>query len=192
MRAGLDKQRYALNDARFQNDRTVVINFDRSYFLPDQSPTAIFHEESDGWRQIAGTEDPRLANLRVKLRKRESIDQPPVLVAEDKVNGASVVIWDPNPQLKDIELGQAEVIHWKDNTGYEWEAGLVKPPGFITGKRYPLVIQTHGFSKNQFLSSGIFTSAFAARVLAAHGIAVLQMGGIPTTLKQRRKVPIRF
>ena len=85
------------------------------------------------------------------------------------------MIWDPNPYLKDIDLGTAEVIHWKDDTGYEWKAGLVKPPDYTPGKRYPLVIQTHGFAESQFLSSGIFTTAFAARALAAQEIVVLQM-----------------
>jgi hypothetical protein len=40
VRAGLDKERYAVQDERFEDDRTVVVNFDRSYFLPDQSPAA--------------------------------------------------------------------------------------------------------------------------------------------------------
>jgi dipeptidyl aminopeptidase/acylaminoacyl peptidase len=180
VRAGLDKERYAVQDARFEDNRTVVVNFDRSYFLPDDPPSAIFHEEADGnWQQVAGTEDPRLAKLSFKLRKRESINQPPQLVADHKASETSYVIWDPNPQLEGIELGSAEIIHWKDDSGYEWEAGLLKPPGYTRGKRYPLVIQTHGFSKGQFLSSGIFTSAFAARALAAQGIAVLQMGWNP-------------
>jgi dipeptidyl aminopeptidase/acylaminoacyl peptidase len=177
VRAGLDKERYAVKDARFEDDRTVVVNFDRSYFLPDQPPAAIFHQKADGaWQRAAGTEDPGLAKLTVTVQKRESINQPPRLVAMDRTSGVVHVFWDPNPQLKDIDLGSTEVIHWKDDTGYEWEAGLLKPAGHTPGKQYPLVIQTHGFSKGQFLSSGIFTSAFAARALAAQGIAVLQMG----------------
>ena len=35
VKAGMDKERYAVKDARFEDDRTVVVNFDRSYFLPD-------------------------------------------------------------------------------------------------------------------------------------------------------------
>jgi dipeptidyl aminopeptidase/acylaminoacyl peptidase len=123
------------------------------------------------------------------VRKRESINQPPQLVAEDKASGLSHVIWDPNPQLKDIKLGPAEVIHWKDDTGYEWEAGLVKPPGYTLGKRYPLVIQTHGFDKGRFLSTGSFTSAFAAQALAAQGIAVLQMGWNPNNFVTPKEGP---
>jgi dipeptidyl aminopeptidase/acylaminoacyl peptidase len=190
VKAGLDKERYAVKNARFEDDRTVVVNFDRSYFLPDQLPAAILHQDIDGsWQQTAGTEDPRLAKLLFKVLKRESVNQPPQIVAEDQASGVSHVIWDPNPQLKDIELGPAEVIHWKDDAGYEWEAGLVKPPNYALGKRYPLVIQTHGFDKGQFLSSGSFTSAFAAQALAAQGIVVLQMGWNPNNFDTAKEGP---
>ncbi len=190
LKAGLDKERYAVQDARFEDDTTVIVNFDRSYFLPDQPPTAIFHQQADdSWRQAVGTEDPRLAKLPVKVGKREGINQPPQLVAEDKASGASYVIWDPNPQLKDIELGSAEVIQWKDDTGYDWEAALVKPPRYASGKRYPLVIQTHGLAKNRFLSGGSFESGFAARALAAQGIAVLQMGWNPNNFATPKEGP---
>src|SRR6266853_175709 len=186
--AGLDKQRYAVKDAHFEDDKTVVVNFDRSHYLPDHPASGIFHEQGNGtWRQVPGTEDPRLAKLPVRLQKRESINQPPELVAEDRTSGVARVFWDPNSQLKDIELGSAEVIQWKDDTGYEWEAGLLKPPGYVPGKRYPLVIQTHGVRKGRFLSSGSFTSVFAARALAAQGIAVLQMGWNPTNFATQKE-----
>src|SRR5215469_3364711 len=166
VKAGLDKERYAVQDARFEDDRAVIVNFDRSYYLPEKPPSAIFRQQGDGtWQQAPETEDPRLAKLPIKIEKRESINQPPELVTEDKATRISNVIWDPNPQLKDIELGPAEVIHWKDDTGHEWEAGLLKPPGYTPGKRYPLVIQTHGFAKGRFLATGSFSSAFAARAL---------------------------
>ena len=190
VRAGLDKERYAVTDARFEDDKTVVVNFNRSYFLSDQPPAAIFHQEANrSWRQAAGTEDPRLARLPVKVEKRESINQPPQLVAEDRASRVSHVIWDPNPQLKDIELGPAEVIQGKDSSGYEWEGGLVKPPNYMPGKGYPLVIQTHGFNKGRFLSSGSFTSAFAARALAAQGIVVMQMGWNPNNFGTPQEGP---
>jgi dipeptidyl aminopeptidase/acylaminoacyl peptidase len=180
VKAGLDKERYAVKDARFEGQRKLIVNFDRSYFLPDQPRAAIFNQDDSGsWQQAADTEDPLLAKLSFTVQKRESINQPPELFVEIKNSQASHLLWDPNPQLRDIELGSAEVIHWKDDTGHEWEAGLLKPLGYTPGKRYPLVIQTHGFSKGKFLSSGIFTSAFAARALAAKGIAVLQMGWNP-------------
>jgi dipeptidyl aminopeptidase/acylaminoacyl peptidase len=112
----------------------------------------------------------------VEVHERESINQRPVLVASEKKSSVERVFWDPNPSMSQLQLGTAEVIKWKDDSGYEWEAGLLKPPGYVPGRRYPLVIQTHGFDKTQFLSNGRFSSAFAGRALAAHGFVVLQMG----------------
>jgi dipeptidyl aminopeptidase/acylaminoacyl peptidase len=178
VKAGLDKQRYAVSDMRFEDDRTVVIDYDRLYFLPNDVPSAVFHQEADGsWKQVSAGEDPRMLVLPFKLNVRESINEPPAIVAQDRLGGSFRVIWDPNPQLNEINLGSAEVIHGKDASGHEWEAGLVKPPNFLPGKRYPMVIQTHGFVKGQFLTNGIFASAFAARALAAAGIVVVQLQG---------------
>jgi len=75
LKAGLDKERYAVKDARFEDDATVIINFDRSSYLPDRPPAAIFHQDAKGnWRQAAGAEDPRLAKLSIKVEKCESIN----------------------------------------------------------------------------------------------------------------------
>ncbi|MGH3426124.1 MAG: prolyl oligopeptidase family serine peptidase, partial [Terriglobales bacterium] len=83
-------------------------------------------------------------------------------------------LWDPNPQLKSMALGEASVFRWRDTSGHRWVAGLLKPPNYSTGERYPLVIQTHGFTPTEFITDGSYTTAFAARPLAACGIVVLQ------------------
>ena len=108
---------------------------------------------------------------------RQHWDQPPVLVASS--NGTSRVIWDPNPQFNDIDLGRVKVYSWKDKDGKDWTGGLFMPAGYQAGRRYPLVIQAHGFSESLFLPSGSYPTAAAARELAAVGIAVLQIGGGP-------------
>jgi dipeptidyl aminopeptidase/acylaminoacyl peptidase len=174
---GLDPQRFGVDDARFADPHTVVMNFDRSYLPPEHPSVAIFRQRANGrWRQIPGSVDPRLAALKMKrVELRESTDQRPLIVAEDGVGNART-IWDPNPQLQAIALGAAEVIQGQDSSGYQWKAGLVRPSNYAPGKRYPLVIQTHGFVPRQFLSNGIFSSAFAAQALAARGMAVIQIG----------------
>src|SRR5206468_11209499 len=58
--------------------------------------------------------------------------------------------------------------------------GLFLPPHYKVGERYPLVIQTHGFWRDRFSMDGSpeWSSAFAARMLAAKRIVVLQAAGI--------------
>lgn len=106
---------------------------------------------------------------------KQDLNTRPTLWATDHQTGKSRMIWDPNPQLSNVKLGQASEFRWKDDTGYEWVGGLVRPPGYVKGKRYPLVIQTHGFQPYEFLTDGAYTTAFAARALASAGMIVLQM-----------------
>jgi len=111
----------------------------------------------------------------LEVMVKEGLDEPPLLIAHD--NQRSRVIWDPNPQLKNIELGHASVYVWKDKEGRSRKSGLYKPANYKTGRRYPLVIQPYSFRESEFRPSGAaFTTASAARALAAVGIIVLQGG----------------
>lgn len=106
---------------------------------------------------------------------RQDLNTPPTLWAMDLESRRSKQIWDPNPQLARMALGKATIYRWKDKAGYEWCGGLVIPPNYKPGRRYPLVIQTHGFEEDEFMTDGSYTTAFSARPLAAVGIMVLQM-----------------
>jgi hypothetical protein len=64
--------------------------------------------------------------------------------------------------------------------------GLYLPPNYESGKRYPLVIQTHGFEKDKFWIDGPWSSAFAAQPLAAKDIVVLQVGSSPNPTENRK------
>ena len=57
----------------------------------------------------------------------------------------------------------------------EVHAGLYFPIGYVPGKKYPLVVQTHGFDPKSFWIDGSFTTAFAAQALASRGFLVLQV-----------------
>ncbi len=70
---------------------------------------------------------------------------------------------------------RVSVLRWKDGSGHEWKAGLVTPPNYQPGKRYPLVLQTHGFAESIFLTCGGPSRGFAGRELAAAGMIVLQV-----------------
>jgi hypothetical protein len=118
----------------------------------------------------------------IQLVVKQGLNDPPTLWAQDKQTGAERQLWDPNPQFAHIEFGNASLYQWKDKTGREWTGGLVKPVGYVPGRRYPLVIQMYAFDKDQFITDGSFPSAFAARELASAGIMVLVVEKYPNTL----------
>lgn len=112
---------------------------------------------------------------RISLSVEESLNQQPVLVALDNETGASRVVFDPNPQLAEVELLPVETFTWEDQHGREIRGGLLKPAHFDSTKRYPLVIQTHGFEPDRFFRVGYSETANAGRALASRGIVVLQV-----------------
>jgi dipeptidyl aminopeptidase/acylaminoacyl peptidase len=167
---------YQVYGARFagkDKDRVTVMFQDHQ----NGSYRSIEHQRTaDGTWQVARQSKTVSAagHDGLEVAVKQGLNEPPQLVATNKQT--SRVIWDPNPQLNNFELGEASVYTWKDKTGRDWEGGLYKPSNYKPGQRYPLVIQTHGFMKTLFFPSGIFPTAFAARALAAAGVMVLQVG----------------
>ena len=173
--AGGEEGYHMVNDVRFAggDKRRVVVSF---WNLPDWSTGIIeYQHEADGTWHVAGQgkDLSEVEHNGFEITVDQGLNKPPKLVVTTKQ--ATRMIWDPNPQLKNIELGQASVYTWKDKIGRDWRGGLFKPDDYKPGQRYPLVIQTHGFVESEFIPSGGFPTAFAARELAAAGIAVLQV-----------------
>src|SRR6185295_7937692 len=54
------------------------------------------------------------------------------------------------------------------------EGTLVKPPGYETGKRYPLIVQVHGGPAGAFINTFSGTYSTYVHVFAAGGYAVFQ------------------
>lgn len=106
---------------------------------------------------------------------RQTLSEPPTLWCADGTSDHEELLMDPNPQIRKKDLGQASIFRWTDRTGYQWKAGLLTPPHYQAGLRYPLVIQTHGFRSDEFLLDGAYTTAMAAQALASEGFVVLQM-----------------
>ncbi len=88
------------------------------------------------------------------------------------------IVTDLNPDFRHLQFGAVRDYKWRDTSGREWIGGLVIPPDYVPGKRYPLVIQTHGYASGDFLIDGPeeLTSAFAAQPLASREMVVLQTG----------------
>src|SRR5256885_5193718 len=100
-----------------------------------------------------------------------------VYVSERYTNKKALLL-DLNPQFTKLNLGKVEAIEWTATDGHVVEGGLYWPTEYEPGKRYPLLIQTHGFDPNRFSTDGLneWSSAFAARPLAGEGLFVLQEG----------------
>jgi dipeptidyl aminopeptidase/acylaminoacyl peptidase len=133
-------------------------------------------EEELTW-EIVGA-NRKLAGIEVNLS--EDMNTPPKIYASDLTNKKKVLLLDLNPQFSELNLGKVEKINWRATDGEERTGGLFLPADYEAGKRYPLVIQTHGFNSERFSMDGVneWSSAFAARMLAAKRVLVLQMGGI--------------
>jgi dipeptidyl aminopeptidase/acylaminoacyl peptidase len=155
--------------------RVAVSFYKPEDFTSSSITTTEYQRTSDGAWRVAGQfeHEHRVWQDGFDVAVKQGLNDPPVLVATNKQT--SRVIWDPNLQLKDIELVQASVYTWKDKRGRLWKGGLYKPSDHKLGRRYPLVIQTHDFNQSEFIPSGVLSTGFAARSLAAAGIVVVQI-----------------
>jgi len=188
-RHGFEDGYHLVESARFvgRSSEKITVDYwelDDSKQSPDDwsKKSTSYARTSNGLWSVAATTNGWTEQERaVELEVKESFTDSPVLIATDKTTRTTRAILDPNPQLKDIDLGKASVYRWKDKTGRDWVGGLYQPSDYVRGQRYPLVVQTHGFSETLFRPSGIFPTGFAARELAAAEILVLQVPDCPLT-----------
>ncbi len=145
----------------------VVVHYNHDQSSGERS----YRRKGDGWQRSVATPTPGALTAAV----RQGLNEPPTLVATDK-RGRSLVLLDPNPQLAGLDMGNARVWHWTDANGRAWEGGLFLPPDFRSDRRYPLVIQNHGFSADKFEPSGVYPTAFAARALAGPALSSCRFG----------------
>ncbi len=137
--------------------------------------TQDFKQRNGRWQPVATAAAAESGAPPLTLSIRQALNDPPTLFAKDPVSGQERKIFDPNPQLADIAMGTVTQIFWKDAHGRTINGGLVKPADFVSGKRYPLVVQTHNFRPRKFFRTGISNTASAGRALAARGMLVLQV-----------------
>jgi dipeptidyl aminopeptidase/acylaminoacyl peptidase len=175
-KTGVEEGYHLIKGIRFvDGDRQRVVVSSYNHQDLSVESTEYEHVADGSWHVVAyskGQPEGRHTGLEVTVM--QNFDRPPVLVATNQK--ASRVMFDPNSRLSSVELGETSVYSWKDKEGRDWRGGLYEPVNYTVGQRYPLVIQTHGFIESEFEPSGIFPTAFAARLLAAAGMVVLQVG----------------
>ncbi len=85
-----------------------------------------------------------------------------------------VKVSDGNPQVSKLALGETEVRRWKAKDGTEVEGLLIKPLGYESGKRYPLIVQLHGGPAAADMRGFQGRYGTYPHLYAAAGYAVLQ------------------
>lgn len=155
-----------------------VNSADRGFRIIDLEPgeyrdTTHLDRENLAWTPFTPNAQSDISRL--QLTVSEDLNQPPVLVATNTETGESRTIFDPNPQLADMEILPVEILEWEDQHGRTIVGGLIKPANFDINRRYSLVIQTHGFNQSRFFRVGYSDTANAGRALASRDIVVLQV-----------------
>ena len=112
----------------------------------------------------------------INLIQEQDVNTPPKLYVSDMDKRRKELLLDLNPQFSELALGGVRIVEWEAD-GIKVTGGLYLPPDYEPGRRYPLVVQTHGFEPKEFSMDGLheWTSGYAARPFAAKGILVLQL-----------------
>lgn len=149
---------------------------DRLVVQSDALSKPLSYEQKNGrWRLVSSNAEASPRTPPLDLSIRQSLNEPPALFAKDLSSGQEQKIFDPSPQLAEIALGTVSVYEWTDRHGRRIYGGLAKPPDFVPGKRYPLVVQTHNFRPRRFFRVGTSDTVSAGRALAGRGLLVLQV-----------------
>lgn len=186
--------REVFHELRALNDHTIEIESHR--VLRDgeaqEFGSRFYRRFDDGWHEVSFSSDPqRDSELRFSLR--QSLNVWPNLWARDVRSGAEGKITEINQSLGTIRMGQVRLVEWTDEDQKRWVGGLFLPSEYDEKKRYPLVIQDHGFHDDHFQTDGPggISASFAARALASRGMVVLQLPdkevGLPTERETHRK-----
>jgi dipeptidyl aminopeptidase/acylaminoacyl peptidase len=98
-----------------------------------------------------------------------AVKQPPELFVR-AAGGATKKLTDFNATISSLDLASAQRITFRTPAGVTADGVLYLPPGFSSGKRYPLVVLIHGGPT----SSSTLAFSFWAQVMAARGWLVLE------------------
>lgn len=78
-----------------------------------------------------------------------------------------------NPALDGLTLGTQETVRWRSHDGLEIEGILIKPVGFRSGVRYPVVVHVHGGPEGAETNGWFATYRSWGQLLAARGFVVV-------------------
>ncbi|MGH9202452.1 MAG: prolyl oligopeptidase family serine peptidase, partial [Vicinamibacterales bacterium] len=102
----------------------------------------------------------------------DSAESPGEVYVTDSSFASFRKLTDTNPQAARFALGQTEVVTWKSSDGVEVEGVLLKPVGFESGRRYPLLVVAHGGPAGAFTNGYRVGGLEGGQLWAGRGWAV--------------------
>jgi len=116
---------------------------------------------------------------------RESATTAPELVEVSLVNGAVQPLISVNPSAAGIEPLRVERAEWVNRYGSRGDGYITYPRAYVSGRRYPTIVITHGNgARNEFATAG-FQWEFPLQVLAEQGYLVLSVNEPRDTSRTR-------
>ncbi len=179
------------------NTKSNLLLLQARSFGDTDRPAVVYQKNGTVWERVETRKLSASQRGPIDVVLAEDMNTPPKIFAVDPQTGQKALVLDLNPQFGELRLGKVEAVTWKATDGREVEGGLYYPPGYVRGQRYPLVIQSHGFTRERFWVDGPWSTAFAAQPLANRGFVVLQVGPAKNLDEESRFVltpnePIRW
>ena len=134
---------------------------DRVTQVTDNKATTNVQYDEDAKRYVIAYADPKHPATHYVAR---SIDD-----VRDKSKWLQLT--NPNPQVADWALGDAEEITWKSKDGKMVGGVLLKPVNYQPGQRYPLIVAIHGGPAGADVLG--FNGGYGSQIYAGAGFAVL-------------------
>lgn len=165
-----------LRFVRWERNRII---FDKT--ISDHVETVVYEEaptQPNEWHEITSNIDMPLDKPTMEIRVDEDRNTAPRIFAIAPGSQSKSLLLDPNPQFVELSFGEVKAISFAGKDGRNVHAELYLPPDIEERRKYPLVIQTHGWrasAANKFRPDGPYPGVFAAQPLAGKGIIVLQV-----------------
>jgi len=86
--------------------------------------------------------------------------------------GAPRRITHVNPWLKDVRMGEQEIVTYEARDGWKIEGVLIKPVGYEEGTEVPLIVRVHGGPESHYSNGWLTSYSSPGQVGAAKGYAV--------------------
>jgi dipeptidyl aminopeptidase/acylaminoacyl peptidase len=132
------------------------------------------------------------ANLQRGVCVRENLTTPPELVEVSATKSRISTLVRPNSPLDEIIPLKSDTAEWTNRFGHRSDGYITYPRAFLPGKKYPVIVVTHGRdAQNRFAYDG-FQWSFPLQVLPELGYFVLSVNEPYATLEERALLQERF